>query len=367
MFERFTPYARRAVVKAQEEARELNHNYIGTEHLLLALLNKREGLPNQDDGAASEVLEAFGMTRDGVRAEVIAMVGKGKGKAKTGHIPFTPRAKKVLELALREALQLHHNYIGTEHVLLGLIREGEGVAVQIMREHGDLFEIRAAVLDRMPPGDAEEGALAAATGSLLRRVRSRLAGSREGGDADVVGATPATDATLAEAARLAGGSPIGSHHLLLAALADQNSAAARTLASLGVDLDRARESLRTADVTGTSDEPPEEAGRRQMSVQVTDETLTVVTVDPVLVAAGKAALKAVNGAGSDESGPSEETEKGAADVAATTTVIRGDHPAAASLAAVWLELRGSLGKIAAAASAPPPVPAPESGSESPAA
>ena len=132
-----------------------------------------------------------------------------------------------------------------------------------------------------------------------RRPPARCcAGSGRGigalGTAATVGATPATDATLTEAARLAGGAPVGSHHLLLAALADPNSAAARTLAGLGVDLDQARELLRTADVTGTTDEPPEEAGRRQMSLQVADETLTVVIVDPVLVAAGKAALEAVN-------------------------------------------------------------------------
>jgi ATP-dependent Clp protease ATP-binding subunit ClpC len=163
-----------------------------------------------------------------------------------------------------------------------------------------------------------------------------------------VGATPATDATLTEAARLAGGAPVGSHHLLLAALADPDSAAARTLAGLGVDLDQARELLRTADVTGTTDEAPEEAGRRQMSLQVADETLTVVIVDPVLVAAGKAALKAVN-AGDDKSGGIGEADAGGGD-SATTSVIRGDHPAAASLAAVWRELRDSLAKIADSAS-----------------
>jgi ATP-dependent Clp protease ATP-binding subunit ClpA len=350
MFERFTAYARRAVVTAQEEARELNHNYIGTEHILLALLRRPEGLPNQEEGIAPAILEEFGMSRDGVREEVIAKVGMGKGKARTGHIPFTPRAKKVLELALREALQLHHNYIGTEHLLLGLIREDEGVAVQIMRTHTDLLTLRAAVLERLPAGDADEGALAAATGTLLRRVRARLGGARDEGDERTVGATPATDATLAEAARLAGDAPVGSHHLLLAALADPNSAAARTLAGLGVDLDQARESLRTADVTGTTDEPPEEAGRRQMSVQVTDETLTVVIVDPVLVRAGKAALDAVNAnakpGGEDQSGKTGGTDAVDAGESATTTVIRGDHPAAASLAAVWKELHKSLGKIA---------------------
>ena len=343
MFERFTAYARRAVVTAQEEARELNHNYIGTEHILLALLRRPDGLPNQEDGIAPDILEEFGMSRESVREEVIAKVGIGKGKAKTGHIPFTPRAKKVLELALREALQLHHNYIGTEHMLLGLISEDEGVAVQIMREHADLLALRSAVLDRVPAADAEEGALAAATGTLLHRVRSRLGGPRDGGD---VGATPATDATLTEAARLAGGSPVGSHHLLLAALGDPNSAAARTLAGLGVDLEQARELLRGADVTGTSDEPPEQAGRRQMSVQVADETLTVVIVDPVLVGAGKLALAAVNATAQ----PGEGADAASATGSATTSVIRGDHPAAASLADVWRELRKSLGKIADGAS-----------------
>src|ERR1700691_5129100 len=318
MFERFTAHARRAVVTAQEEARELTHNYIGAEHILLALLRRPDGPPNEESAIAPAILEEFGMSREAVREEVIDKLGIGKGKAKTGHIPFTPRAKKVLELALREALQLHHNYIGTEHILLGLIREDEGVAVQIMRSRADLLALRAAVLDRVPAGDGDQGTLAAGTGALLRRARARLGGPRDGGD---VGATPATDATLTEAARLAGGAPVGSHHLLLAALADPTSAAARTLAGLGVDLDQARESLRTADVTGTTDEPPEEAGRRQMSLQVADETLTVVIVDPVLVSAGKAALAAVNAqpGQDDESGGIGGAEAGDS---ATTSVIR---------------------------------------------
>ena len=348
MFERFTAYARRAVVMAQEEAREMNHNYIGTEHILLALLRRPEGLPNQADGGASAILGEFGMTLEGVREEVLDKVGAGAGKRVSGHIPFTPRAKKVLELSLREALQLHHNYIGTEHILLGLIRESEGVAVQIMREHGDLLAIRATVLERVPPGDEEDkDGPAGTTGSLLRRVRLRLGGSHEGEEAEVanVQATPATDATLAEAARLAGDAPVGSHHLLLAALADPDSAAARTLAGLGVDLDQARELLRSADVTGTSDEPPEQAGRRQMSLQVTEGTLTLVVVDPVLVAAGERALEAVNSPAETDT-EVEAVDEGAGS-SATETVIRGDHPAAASLADVWLELRKSLTKIAA--------------------
>jgi ATP-dependent Clp protease ATP-binding subunit ClpA len=349
MFERFTAYSRRAVVMAQEEAREMNHNYIGTEHILLALLRQPDGLPNQADGGASGILGEFGMTLEGVRQEVLEKVGTGAGKRQSGHIPFTPRAKKVLELSLREALQLHHNYIGTEHILLGLIREDKGVAAQIMREHGDLLAIRAAALDRVPAGDEEDRADPATIPvALLRRMRlgHLLGGRREDEDAEVanVHSTPATDATLVEAARLAGDSPVGSHHLLLAALADPDSAAARTLTGLGVDLDHARELLRTADVTGTSDEPPEEAGRRQMSIQVTGETLTIVVVDPVLVAAGEAALKAVNEQG-ETVGKGENAEEGVS-ASATATVIRGDHPAAASLADVWLELRKSLTKIA---------------------
>src|SRR5580693_4030938 len=165
MFERFTNRARHVVVLSQEEARRLKHNYIGTEHILLGLLGEPESI-------GYRILDSFGMSLDGVRQEVLAMIGEGQQEI-SSHIPFTPRAKKTLELALREALQLHHNYIGTEHILLGLIREGDGVAVQIMRKHADLLAIRAAVLDRLPAGEGEEGRLAAATGTLLRRVRSR--------------------------------------------------------------------------------------------------------------------------------------------------------------------------------------------------
>src|ERR1700691_1187476 len=144
MFERFTNKARHVVVLSQEEARRLSHNYIGTEHILLGLLG-------EPDGVAYKVLATFDLTLDGVREEVVQLVGAGKQEPK-GHIPFTPRAKKTLELALREALALNHNYIGTEHILLGLIREGDGVAAQIMKKHADLLAIRLAVLDRLPAG-----------------------------------------------------------------------------------------------------------------------------------------------------------------------------------------------------------------------
>ncbi|MGO2414074.1 ATP-dependent Clp protease ATP-binding subunit [Glutamicibacter arilaitensis] len=139
MFERFTDRARRVVVLAQEEARMLNHNYIGTEHLLL-------GLIHEGDGVAAKALESLNISLGAVREQVQEIIGKGQ-QAPSGHIPFTPRAKKVLELSLREALQLGHNYIGTEHILLGLIREGEGVAAQVLVKLGaDLGRVRQQVI-----------------------------------------------------------------------------------------------------------------------------------------------------------------------------------------------------------------------------
>ncbi|GAA4084809.1 hypothetical protein HNR30_007348 [Nonomuraea soli] len=139
MFERFTDRARRVVVLAQEEARLLNHNYIGTEHILLGLVNESEGVAGR---ALSQCRIDLGQVREGVQ-EIVGMGDRPPG----GHIPFTPRAKKVLELSLREALQLGHNYIGTEHILLGLIREGEGVAAQVLVRYGaDLNRIRQVVV-----------------------------------------------------------------------------------------------------------------------------------------------------------------------------------------------------------------------------
>ncbi len=139
MFERFTDRARRVVVLAQEEARMLNHNYIGTEHILLGLIHEGEGV-------AAKSLESLGISLEAVRQQVEEIIGQGQ-QAPSGHIPFTPRAKKVLELSLREALQLGHNYIGTEHILLGLIREGEGVAAQVLVKLGaDLNRVRQQVI-----------------------------------------------------------------------------------------------------------------------------------------------------------------------------------------------------------------------------
>jgi ATP-dependent Clp protease ATP-binding subunit ClpC len=155
MFERFTDRARRVVVLAQEEARMLNHNYIGTEHLLLGLIHEGEGV-------AARALESLGVSMEAVRAQVEQIIGQGQ-EAPSGHIPFTPRAKEVLELSLREARQLGHDYIGTEHLLLGLLREGQGVAAQVLVRLGaDLNRVREQVTELLHGRRGEEAAGSAA-------------------------------------------------------------------------------------------------------------------------------------------------------------------------------------------------------------
>jgi ATP-dependent Clp protease ATP-binding subunit ClpC len=342
MFERFTNRARHVVVLAQEEARLLQHNYIGTEHVLLGLLGEPGGI-------AFQALEGFGITRDGAREEVLAIIGPGKTPV-SGHIPFTPRAKKTLELALREALQLHHGYIGTEHILLGLLREGNGVAAQILRQHSaDLLPIRAAALDLTAAMPTQISAgrgprwlrrrSGVGRGEALQPGEAAQAGETgEAGEQAEMRTTPAADTSLTEAARLAGSQPVGSHHLLLAALGDPDTAAARALAALGIDLEQAREALRTADVTGTSDEQPEEAGRRQMVVRVTEEQVTIEARDPLIIRIGRAAVDALGGT-SDPPG-----------------TIRGDLPASASLTAVWQALHDSLEAIGRRATLPSEAP-----------
>ncbi|MGZ4293209.1 MAG: Clp protease N-terminal domain-containing protein, partial [Solirubrobacteraceae bacterium] len=158
MFERFTERARQVVVLAQEEARTLKHNYIGTEHILLGLLREEEGL-------AARVLESLDITVERVRAQVVRIVGSGE-EVTSGQIPFTPRAKKVLELALREALSLGHNYIGTEHILLGLVRENEGVAARILLDFdADSEKIRNEVIRMLSgPGSRQRGSSAGSGG-----------------------------------------------------------------------------------------------------------------------------------------------------------------------------------------------------------
>ncbi len=161
MFERFTDRARRVVVLAQEEARRLNHNYIGTEHILLGLIQEGEG-------HAAKALDELNINIDSVRSEVVDIIGEGQ-QSPSGHIPFTPRAKKVLELSLREALQLGHNYIGTEHILLGLIREGEGVAAQVLKKLGaELSQVRQTVIKLISSSGESKKQQSASTGGRER-------------------------------------------------------------------------------------------------------------------------------------------------------------------------------------------------------
>jgi ATP-dependent Clp protease ATP-binding subunit ClpA len=336
MFERFTDRARRTVVLAQKEARELQHNYIGTEHLLLGLIGASEGV-------AARVLERYEMSLDAVREEVKARVGTGKAPV-TGRIPFTPRSKKTMEFSLREALALSHNYIGTEHLLLGLLREGDGEGAQIIKAHaGDLLKVRMAVLDQVPagrPGRTDP------VGRFLHRRRAAGRALGEGeepgqqpelaqlrlleSEGDAPHATPAAENSLSEAVHLAGGQAVGSHHLLLAALADPDTVAARTLAGLGVDLERARQALRQADVTGTSDEQPEDAGRRQMRIRISDGRLIIEASDPAILTLGRSAITALAEAGINDG---------------DQPVITGDQPVSASLSDVWLAVRDSLDDI----------------------
>jgi ATP-dependent Clp protease ATP-binding subunit ClpA len=185
MFERFTDRSRRVVVLAQEEARMLSHDYIGPEHILLALVHEGEGV-------AARALKELGVSLPAVREQIEELVGRGQHE-RSGHIPFTPRAKRVLELSLREALQLGHNYIGTEHILLGILREGENVAAQVLVRMGtDLNRVRVEVVKLVGPGEAGAGTpeggpsgearmsrRAVARDPLLAEVRDALAGISE--------------------------------------------------------------------------------------------------------------------------------------------------------------------------------------------
>jgi Clp amino terminal domain, pathogenicity island component len=317
MFERFSANARQVVVQAQEQARMLRHNYIGTEHILLGVLR----LPDSVGGRA---LSGVGVSFSDVRERVLAVVGEGK-KSPSGHIPFTPRAKKVLELSLREALQLGHNFIGTEHIVLGLVREGEGVGAQVLLDAGvDLAGLREVVAGLAPP-------VSGATGSRLRRLLRRRSpwggvGSGEGAEEGEVRTTAAADVSLEQARQLAGDAPVGSHHLLLAALGNPSSAAAKALTGLGIDLGRAIDALRTVDVTGTADEAADEAGRRALVMRLNDERLVLEASDPVLLdEARKTFASLPAGGGSPPSG-----------------VLEGSHPDAGRLADVWLAWREAL-------------------------
>jgi ATP-dependent Clp protease ATP-binding subunit ClpA len=170
MFERFTDRARRVVVLAQEEARMLDHNYIGAEHILL-------GVIHEGQGQGARALTELGVSLSEVRQQIEELIGRGQ-QAPSGHIPFTPRTKKVLELSLREALQLGHNYIGTEHITLAILREGENVAAQVLVRTGvDLNQVRLQVIKLLGPGPegeaaaAEEGAASPERGPRPREIR----------------------------------------------------------------------------------------------------------------------------------------------------------------------------------------------------
>ncbi|OQR64543.1 Clp protease [Streptomyces maremycinicus] len=247
-FERFTEEARRVVVTAQEEARLLKHDHIGTEHILLALLD----VP---DSPAAKVLHRLGYDKDAARADITAVVGRGTHELK-GHIPFAPSARRTLDLALREAQQLHHTSIGTEHILLALVREGEGVGARVLAARIDpISRIRAAVL-------------ATSEGSP-----DVTAGPWPSG-------TPATEDAVSTAGALAGGAPVGSHHLLEAMLRAENSMAARVLRELGVDPDAVAAKIDELDPETTTDANPEEAAARRMEIRLVDDEVHLILRDP---------------------------------------------------------------------------------------
>jgi ATP-dependent Clp protease ATP-binding subunit ClpA len=245
MFERFTDMARRVVVSAQTEARNLKHGFIGTEHILL-------GLFDPDSGVAAQALSQLGLTAEIARTDIIEIVGMGSD-APTGHIPFSPRAKKVLELALREALQLSHNYIGTEHILLALEREHEGVAVKVLAGHvPDLRDVRRAVM------------------ALL---------DQSGGAPARPNRTSAADEVVTAAEALAGGAPMGSHHLLEALIRSEGSMAATVLSQLGVSPDAIADKVDELDADETTDATPQETAARKMEIRIEGDEVHLVFRD----------------------------------------------------------------------------------------
>jgi ATP-dependent Clp protease ATP-binding subunit ClpA len=304
MFERFTDRSRHTVVLAQEEARLLNHPYIGTEHLLLGLI--REG-----EGVAAKVLRRFGIALPDVRADVVEIIGEGT-ESPSGHIPFTPRSKKVLELSLREALQMGHNYIGTEHILLGLIREGEGVAAQVLIRRGaDLDRVRATVLSEV---------------GQIGHERHRLPARR----------TPGAEEAIANAQRLAASTPLGSHHLLEALARSEDTLAGKVLASLGVDPDTLAATIDEMGTEGTSDATPEETAARLMELRIEADVAYVVLRDESTVELVRTIMQSFDGP------------------------VRGDDPAAGSMAGLWQAIVGGLEEIRSRVAPPAHDPNPAS-------
>jgi ATP-dependent Clp protease ATP-binding subunit ClpA len=266
MFEKFTEGARRAVVLSQEEARGLDHNYIGTEHLLIGLLAVED-----EQDVAQRVLGARNFTADTAREALAGIVGRGQ-KPAPGHIPFTPRSKRVLELSAEESEALHNSHIGTEHILLGLVREGEGLAAKILVHSGiQLADLRAAVLTDV----------SAAVGAVAAVQRNR---------------TPAATEILDRATALAEGAPVGSHHLLQALTGSPDSAAARVLADLGVDAETLAARVAALDLETTSDMTPLELALRRMRIFVDGEEAHVVFGDEQIVALARRAVAENGGA-----------------------------------------------------------------------
>jgi len=358
MFERFTTQARHVVVLAQEEAAGLDHNYIGTEHILLGLLGEPGGI-------AARALAELDLSLDMTRSRVVAAVGRGK-KPVHGHIPFTPRAKKVLEKSLREALALRHNYIGTEHILLGLLDLREGLAEVILREWKvDTPDLRERVLALVAAATADKAAgIPATSGSTRRVVRADIDSGVLGVEEVEARHTAAAAAGISAASGYAGDDPVGSHHLLLALLNDPNSAATRTLTSLGLDLSATRDALLRADLADTSDESPEVAGRRGMSLRLTDSAVVLEATDRRLLGLARLAFGALRGRTSADSGPLPGAGSGAEPAATAdgesgaamqpppggetpdgSELLHGGDSVAGSLSAVWKVLEASLEDI----------------------
>jgi ATP-dependent Clp protease ATP-binding subunit ClpA len=285
MFERFTDRARQTVVLAQEEARDLAHDFIGTEHLLLGLLRESEG-------TAAVALRLLGVELAGTRAAVAELIGRGT-ESPAGNIPFTPRSKKVLELSLREALALGHNYIGTEHILLGLVREGEGVGAQVLVQQGAMLPlVRATVLEQVRRA-----------GTTHQSAPARTLGAEE-----VV--------TIAQ--ELAASSPVGSQHLLEALARSDDTVAAKVLAALGVDADAIAAKIDELGIEGTSDVIPGQAAARQMEVRLDGREVHVVLRDETAVELVRTLTEAVGGP------------------------LRGDDSAVGSLMGLWKAILGEL-------------------------
>jgi ATP-dependent Clp protease ATP-binding subunit ClpC len=265
MFERFTAEARSVVVRAQEEARSLRHDYIGTEHILL-------GLFTMPTSIAARALRNLGVTESAVRTGIEETVGLGKEDAPSGHIPFTKRAKKVLELSLREAMQFKHNYISTEHILLALQREGDGLAAQILASHiPDMAAIRVTVNDLLGEG-----------------LREHPAG-------EPAARTNAAEEVVSAAQALAGDAPMGSHHLLEALVRAEGSMAAKVLADLGIDPAAVAAKVDEFDTEHTTDATPEEQAARKMELRVVDDEVHLVFRDVGTVDLARAVTNVVGG------------------------------------------------------------------------